>query len=327
MRAFVTGASGFVGSAVVRSLLQRGASVKALVRPTSDLRNLASLDVNLIRGDLRDLQPLADAIRGCDVIFHVAALYSTLPEDARRLYDVNVDGTKQVLQLARSASIPRLVHTSTIGTIGQPKDGSLATEACPFDQWSDASHYAKSKFLGEVQALQANGEGLDVVVVNPAAPVGPGDIKPSSTGQRLIDYLQGRRPSYVRGGINFVPLQDVADGHVLAAEKGQPGERYILGHRDGNLTLEGFCALMERVSGHPAAHVLGRSGEAERVGLARRTLHGLRRVWQRRSPVGNQPVALTCDPSKAIEELGLPQTSLEDAFAAAVAWFQQNGYA
>jgi dihydroflavonol-4-reductase len=327
MRAFVTGASGFVGSAVVRSLLQRGASVKVLVRPTSDLRNLASLDVDLIRGDLRDLQPLEDVIRGCDVIFHVAALYSTSPEDARRLYDVNVDGTKQVLQLARSASIPRLVHTSTIGTIGQPKDGSLATEAYPFDQWSGASHYAKSKFLGEVEALQANGEGLAVIVVNPAAPVGPGDIKPSSTGQRLIDYLQGRRPSYVRGGINFVPLQDVADGHVLAAEKGQPGERYILGHRDGNLTLEGFCALMERVSGHPAAHVLGRYGQAEHVGLARRTLHGLRWVWQRRPPVNNQPLALTCDPGKAIEELGLPQTSLEDAFAAAVAWFRQNGYA
>ena len=166
MRAFVTGASGFVGSAVVRSLLERGASVAALVRPTSDLRNLASLDVDLVRGDLRDLKPLADSIQDCDVIFHVAALYSTSPEDAGRLYEVNVDGTKQVLQLARRARIPRLVHTSTIGTVGQPRDGSLATEACTFDQWSDASHYAKSKFLGEVQALEANGAGLAVVVVN-----------------------------------------------------------------------------------------------------------------------------------------------------------------
>jgi dihydroflavonol-4-reductase len=323
----VTGASGFVGSAVVRSLLQGGANVTGLVRPTSDLRNLASLDVDLVRGDLRDLKPLADAIRGCDVIFHVAGLYSTSPEDARRLYEVNVDGTTQVVQLARKAGVPRLVHTSTIGTIGQPQDGSLATEACRFDQWSDASHYARSKFLGEVKALEANGEELAVVVVNPAAPVGPGDLKPSSTGQRLIDYLQSRRPHYVSGGINFVPVRDVADGHVLAAEKGQPGERYILGHRDGNLTLEGFCALMERVSGHPASHVLGCYRQAEHSGLARRTLHSMRRIWRRRATVGNQPAALTCDPSKAIEQLGLPQTALEDAFAAAVAWFLKNGYA
>jgi len=235
------------------------------------------------------------------------------------------------------SGVPRVVHTSTIGTIGQPADGSLATEAMPFNLWDTASHYAKSKYLAEVVVLTMCERGLPAVVVNPCAPVGPRDIKPSSTGQRLLDYLHGRQPSFVPGGINFVSVEDVAEGHALAAEKGRIGERYILGHKDGNLSLATFLALMERVSGTKPGP--GLSGQRPSyLGAKRAIRHRARRVLsllRRDEPdharfngaaEGFRPLALTCDPSKAVRELGLPQTPLEKAFAEAIAWFKENGY-
>ncbi|MBC7260423.1 MAG: NAD-dependent epimerase/dehydratase family protein, partial [Chloroflexi bacterium] len=188
MRAFVTGATGFVGSAVVRSLLRRGIEVKVLARRNSDLRNIAGLDIEVFYGDLFDEEELTRALRGCDVLYHVAAYYSTDEADSALMYEVNVRGTKTVMRAALRAGVQRVVHTSTIGTIGQPEDGSLATEETPFNLWDTASHYVKSKYLGEIAALAMNGQGLSVVVVNPCAPVGPRDIKPSSTGQRIVDY-------------------------------------------------------------------------------------------------------------------------------------------
>jgi dihydroflavonol-4-reductase len=253
------------------------------------------------------------------------------------MYEVNVHGTKSVMRAALRSGVPRVVHTSTIGTIGQPEDGSLATEATPFNLWDTASHYAKSKYLAEVVVLNMCAQGLPAVVVNPCAPVGPRDIKPSSTGQRLLDYLHGRQPSFVPGGINFVSVDDVAEGHVLAAEKGRIGERYILGHRDGNLSLAAFLALMERVSGTTPGP--GPRGQrSSYLGTKRTFSHGARRVLSllrrdepdraRRNGAaqGFRPLALTCDPSKAVSELGLPQTPLDNAFAEAVAWFKENGY-
>ena len=315
MRAFVTGATGFVGSAVVRSLLGRGAAVKVLVRRTSDLRNIAGLDLEVFYGDLLDEEGLTNALRGCDTLYHVAAYYSTADTDSQIMYEINVRGTKIVMRAALKANVQRVVHTSTIGTIGQPGDGSLATESIPFNLWDTCSHYVKSKYLAELVALGMCDYGLPVVVVNPCAPVGPRDIKPSSTGQRILDYLHGKQPSFVPGGINFVSVQDVAEGEVLAAERGRVGEKYILGHKDGNLLLPDFLVLMERVSG------------MKRPRTARHTLFTLR---PKRSETGFprdlRPRALTCDPSKAIHELGLPQTPLETAFAEAIAWFRENGY-
>ena len=329
MKAFVTGATGFVGSAVVRSLLRRGASVRVLARPSSDLANVAGLDVEVFHGDLLDEEAMIRALQGCDALYHVAAYYpsagSTDEADSRTMYEVNVRGTQVVMRAALKAGVQRAVHTSTIGTIGQPADGSLATEETPFDLWETASHYAKSKYLGEVAALRLCEAGLPVVVVHPCAPVGPRDIKPSSTGQRILDYLHGKVPSFVPGGINFVAVDDVAEGEVLAAEKGHVGERYILGHREGNLRLADFYALMERVCGVKPP-VSRRSLAAEVARRSKLVLSMLGRgkaIPQRGYGV---PRALTCDPSKAIRELGLPQTPLATAIAEAVRWFDEHGY-
>ena len=311
-RAFVTGATGFVGAAVVRCLIKRGALVRALVRPGSDRRNLTGLDIALVEVDLLDERAMREALEGCDWLFHVAAMYSTRDVDSELMYSVNVGGTKTVLSAALQAGVKRVVHTSTIGTIGQPGDGTLATEDTPFTQWASASHYARSKYLSEVAALAMSNRGLPVVVVNPCAPVGPGDLKPSSTGQRILDYVHGKTPCFPAGGINFVPVNDVAMGHVLAAERGRVGERYILGHRDGNLELNGFLELMERVSG---------------VARPRQRRPSLLACLKRRAvPECHTPTALTCDPSKALDELGMPQTPLANAFTAALAWFREQGY-
>ncbi len=327
VRAFVTGATGFVGSAVVRALLHRDVEVRALARPSSDLRNLAGLDVAIVYGDLLQENGLTHALQGCEMLYHVAAYYSTSAADAQKMYEVNVQGTKAVMRAALTAGVRRVVHTSTIGTIGQPGDNRLATEGMPFDHWETGSHYAKSKYLGEVAALSICDLGLPVVVVNPCAPVGPRDIKPSSTGQRILDYLHGELPSFVPGGINFVAVKDVAEGHILAAEKGRVGERYILGHKEGNLRLEDFLQLMERVSGEPIPEhrVIAGMPMVRRARLVLRL--GKRVLARRKSAVRDfRPDALTCDPSKAIGELGLPQTPLEDGFAEAVAWFREHGY-
>jgi len=317
MRAFVTGATGFVGSAVVRSLLRRGVEVRVLARRTSDLRNIDGLDVDVFYGDVLDKACLVSGLRGCDVLYHVAAYYSTDKAKSQLMYEVNVGGTRNVMHAALEAGVRRAVHTSTIGTIGQPADGSLATEETPFNLWDTCSHYVKSKHLGEAAALAMCEQGLEVIVVNPCAPVGPRDIKPTSTGQRIVDYLHGKSPSFVEGGINFVSVQDVAEGHVLAAQKGRVGERHILGHRDGNLLLSDFLSLMESVSG------------MKRPRTASRWPRTLRRArWRGRLTAqrGSRPRTLTCDPSKAISELGLPQTPLQTAFTQAVTWFRENGY-
>lgn len=317
MRAFVTGATGFVGTHVARALLREGAAVRVLARPGSDRRNLADLDVEVVQGDLLEPEPLPGLLAGCDELYHVAAFYSTRPKDGPTMYRVNVEGTRNLLEAALAAGVGRVVHTSTIGTIGRPEDGSLPTEASPFNLWATASDYAKSKVLGEQAALELAERGLPVVVVNPCAPVGPRDVKPTSTGQRIVDYLQGKQPSFVSGGINFVSVADVAAGHLLAARKGQPGQRYILGHAQGNLSLADFFALMKRVSGV----TLAASRRRPLVALRAR----LRSRW-RPPRQGQQPMALTCDPSRAIRELGLPQTPLAEAFAEAVRWFRENGY-
>ncbi|MBC7262833.1 MAG: NAD-dependent epimerase/dehydratase family protein [Chloroflexi bacterium] len=318
MRAFVTGATGFVGSHVAEELLRAGYIVRALVRPGSDVRALTGLDVERVSGSLSDKASLYEAMQGCDLLFHVAAFYSTREEDAAQMYAINVGGTKTILQVAMELGVQRVVYTSTIGTIGQPTDGTLADESVPFERWEESSHYARSKVLAEEAARAAFRAGLAVVIVNPCAPVGPRDHKPSSTGQRIVDYLNGRMPSYLEGGINFIAVRDVAVGHRLAAERGVAGERYILGHADGNLQREDFLRLMERVSGVPRP--LANEGPVR----WRRLFDGL---WRRRRFTQDyRPPALTANPRKAIEELGLPQTPLEEAFAEAVAWYRANGY-
>jgi len=313
MTSLVTGAAGFVGSHVVRALLARGEKVRALVRPTGDLRGLGEMAVEIITGDVRDPRPVARAVAGCDMVYHLAARYSSQPGDAAELYEVNVGGTKCVLRAALAAGAGRVVLTSTIGTTGRPADDTLPTEETSFNLWPSASHYVKSKYLSEVAALRLAEEGLPLIIVHPCAPIGFGDSRPTVTGQRILDFLRGKRPSYLAGGINFIAVRDVAQGHLLAAHKGRVGERYILGHLQGNLSLDEFLKLMAQVSGRTVP-------PAERRGWRARLLR------RAAPPAGFRPAALTADPSKAVQELGLDQTPLHEAFTEAVAWYKGEGY-
>ncbi len=288
--AFVTGAAGFVGGHVVRQLSAAGVQVTALARVEPEMLppELAVLPgVTWVQGDLLAPARWAGWLQGCNALFHMAALYSAQPADAPALYQVNVGGTQAVLAAAAEAGVQVVVHTSTIGTIGRPGDGSLADEDTPFNLWPGASDYWWSQ------------RGLPVVVVHPTAPVGAGDRKPTATGQRIVDFLAGRRPDYPSGGMNLCPVDDIAAGHLLAALRGQPGQRYILGHAAGNLDETAFLGLLAQASRQPAPLVVERRP-------ARR------------------PLSLTGNPQRAIGALGLPQSSLSQAMAEAVAFYRST---
>lgn len=316
MKAFVTGATGFLGGALVRELIADGVPVRALVRGGSDLRLLDGLPLERAEGDLRDRESLLAAMDGCDTLFHVAAFYSTREEDGPLMYEINVVGTRNILQAASALRYGRVVHTSTIGTIGRPPDGSLPNEDVEFNLWDTCSHYARSKYLAELVALNMAREGLSVVVVNPTSPVGAGDVKPSSSGKRILEALSGKTPSFPAGGLNLVAAQDVARGHILAAERGRMGQRYILGNIKGNLALREFLRLLAEAAGAPVA---GPPRESP--------LRTVRRALKKPAPqMGHLPAALTCDCRRAVEELGMPQTALRQALAEAVEWFRRNGY-
>lgn len=304
-QAFLTGGAGFVGGHVARALLAAGVAVRALVRSAAAPGLLAGLDVELVEGDLLAPAGWRERLKGCDTIFHVAAFYSWHPEDARQLYAVNVGGAQALFQAAAEAGVTCIVHTSTIGAIGRPADGSPAGEETPFNLWSTGSNYVRSKWLGEAVALWWNRRGLPAVVVHPAAPVGAGDWRPTATGQRFVSFLAGQRPDYPAGGMNVCPVDDVAMGHLLAAQRGQPGRRYILGHAAGNLNEEAFLALLAQVSGLPTPPPAQR-----------------RYVRFAQYRQGRRSLSLTADPGRAIRELGLPQSDLRTAFAEAVAYYR-----
>jgi dihydroflavonol-4-reductase len=325
MKVFVTGGTGFVGANVVRSLLKRGYQVKALVRGTSDRANLQGLDVELVTGDLND-PDLGPKLRGCQALFHVAAHYSLLQRERDRLFEINVLGTRNILQAAREAGVGRVVYTSSVAAIGVPTDGSIADETYQSAPDRLIGAYKQSKYWAEQEANQAIALGQDIVIVSPSSPIGPFDIKPTPTGDLVLRFLQGRMPAYVDTGLNFVDVRDVAQGHILALEKGVGGDRYILGN--ANLSLKAVLNLLGEITGRkppkyqlPLWLPLGVAWVDEKIlGSLGKTpsvpIDGVRMSQQK----------MFYNPSKAVETLGLPQTEVALALTDAVDWFNRNGY-
>jgi len=332
MNCFVTGASGFIGANLVQELVARGHRVKALLRPGSDLRGLRGADFEGVPGDVSERGKLTVALSGCEWCFHVAASYHLWLRDYSPMYAANVEGTRTVIEAAAAAGCWRIVYTSTVGCIGLPRDvnGRLTAtdEESPVSEAQMSNHYKRSKWQAEQVARELAAKGAPVVIVNPSAPIGPRDVKPTPTGQVLVDFLNRNMPAYVDTGLNWVHVRDVAVGHILAAEKGRVGERYILGHAEGNWTMQQTFAVLEEIAGMPgpklripyavaltAAHLnevlANLTGKAPKAPLA-----GVRMAKYK----------MWFNPGKAIRELGLPQTPPRQAFADAVEWFRANGY-
>ena len=332
MKCFVTGATGFIGSNLVRELLARGHSVKALVRPESDLRALAGLNAGLVTCGMGNGELLRREMDGCDWCFHTAASYHLWLRDYKPMYETNVEGTRNVIEAASHAGCERIVYTSTVGCIGLPKkvNGHFvpSTEADLVDVKELANHYKRSKWEAEMIATKFARQGAPVVIVNPSAPVGPGDLKPTPTGQIIVDFLNRALPAYLETGLNWVHVRDVAIGHILAAEKGQAGQRYILGNADGNWTMKQTLAVLEEITGIPAPKMK----IPHWVAMAAAHVDEGTSFFTKKPP--KAPLAgvrmakykMWFNPSKAIRDLGLPQTPVKQAFADAVEWFRVNGY-
>ena len=326
MKALVTGATGFLGAHIARELLKDGASVRVLVRNGSDKRNLAGIDVEIAQGDLLDRESLAAAVRGCDTLFHAAADYRLWTKNPAGMYAANVDGTENVLRAALAAGLEKVVYTSSVGTLGNRGDGCPGDEAAPVSFEDMSGHYKKSKFLAERKAEAFISRGLPLVIVNPSTPVGPLDIKPTPTGKIIVDFLSGRMPAYLDTGLNLVPVEDCARGHILAARKGRSGEKYILGGKD--ITLAGIFELLAEISGVPAP----------RFCLPYRPILAAAYINAAFSAItGKEPLIplagvqmakklMYFSSKKAKMELGFEVTPVYEALERAVEWFQAKGY-
>jgi dihydroflavonol-4-reductase len=332
MKCFVTGASGFIGANVVHELVGRGHQVKAVVRAGSDLRGLQGAAYEPVTVDLGDQPALAAAMRGCDWCFHLAASYHLWLRDYDQMYRDNVDATRYVVQAAGQAGCTRIVYTSTVGCIGLPRPhhGQLtpSDEETPVSATQMSNHYKMSKWRAEEIAKNLAGKGLPIVIVNPTAPVGPRDVKPTPTGQVIVDFLNRKMPAYLDTGLNWVHVRDVAMGHILAAEKGRIGERYILGHADGNWTMKEAFKVLAEISGLRAPLFRLPFGVALTVAHANEFLARFTGKPPR-APLAGVRMArykMFFNPAKAIRELGLPQTPPREALKDAVAWFRANGY-
>lgn len=326
MKALVTGATGFLGSAVVRELLRNGEEVRVLVRPNTNRLNLQGLDVEETLGDITDVASVRRALRGCDRVYHVAALY-TLADPPQAYYRINVEGTRNVLQAALEAGVHKAVYTSTIAAVGSARGGSPADEDTVWDLGEFFLPYVTTKYQAEFEAWRACAKGLPVVVVNPTAPMGERDVKPTPTGKLIVDFLNGRMPFYPRMYLNVIDADDVAAGHRLAMEKGRPGERYILGGE--NVSVRQILAVLSRLTGvpaprwpipYPAALVAGFLGDLLLTKLlGRPSIVSLSSVRFLKRP-------MHASNRKAVQELGLTLTPLEDCLKKAVRWFHAHGY-
>jgi len=326
MKAFVTGATGFIGASIVRELIKDGHEVRALARPRANRKNIEGLPLEIWEGDLLAPDSLADGITGCDLVFHTAADYRLWTRDPAAMYAANVEGTRAILEAALRADVHRVVYTSSVGTIGNRGDGTPGNETTPVTFADMVGDYKKSKFLAERVAEEFLPRGLPLVIVNPSTPVGVLDIKPTPTGRIIVDILNRAMPAYLDTGLNLIDVEDCARGHLLAAEKGRIGEKYILGNRD--LTLREIFTLLEKISGIPAPKI---RLPYTPILLAAYINDALSRLTGKEPLIPLNGVLMSkkfmfFDSSKAIRELGLPQTPVIEALTKAVAWFRANGY-
>jgi dihydroflavonol-4-reductase len=325
MKALVTGATGFVGAAVARALLNAQWQVRVLARSGSDRSNLRALPVEVHEGDLNHPASLQPALQGCEALFHVAADYRLGARDPEQLYRTNVEGTRAILTAAQAAGVRRIIYTSSVATVGIPKDGTAGQEQTPVALENMIGHYKRSKFLAEEVARDAARDGASVVIVSPSTPVGPGDVKPTPTGQLVLDAAAGRMPAYVDTGLNIVHVDDVAAGHLLAYERGRSGERYILGGED--MTLREILTQIATIVGRrpprirlpygavlPMAYIA--EGFAKITGRSGRlTLEGVRMSRK----------LMFFSSAKAMRELGYSWRAPVLAFEDAIRWFRDTG--
>ena len=326
LKALVTGATGFVGAALARTLCAAGWQVRVLVRAGSDRRNLRALTVEEAPGDLTDSASLGRAVERCDAVFHAAADYRLWVPDPEQMYRANVEGTQKLLEAAHRAGVQRIVYTSSVATIGLPADGGPGTEATPVGLTDMVGHYKRSKFLAEQKALEAAAGGVPVVIVNPAAPVGPRDIKPTPTGRIVLDAALGRMPAYVDTGLNVVHVDDVASGHVLAFHHGRVGERYILGGE--NLPLREILLEVTRLAGRSPPRVRLPHGVVLPIAYAAEFFARLTgkptRVTVDSVRMARKRMYFSSD--KAVRELGYRFRPARLAFEDALRWFREEGY-
>jgi dihydroflavonol-4-reductase len=325
MKKLVTGATGFIGSAIARELIKAGEEVRVLIRKTSDTRNVDNLDVERVYGDIRDGESMRRALQGCDTLFFTAAFFAHWTPDKRLPYEINVEGTKASLQAALEAGVQKVVYTSTNNTLGAhgpvPVD-----ETAEFNHWKTGDHYSISKYLAEIEAKKFIAKGLPLVIVNPTLVIGTHDIKPTPSGQMIIDVATGKMPGYIEGGTNVIDVEDVARGHILAARQGRVGERYLFGNQ--NIAVSDYFKLIAEIAGVKPPSVKIPYHLAVALGY----------VFELGASITKKPPVVTAsevrigrkqefyDCSKAVKELGLPQTPINITIGKALNWFRENGY-
>jgi len=328
LKAFVTGATGFLGAHVARVLAEQGAELRLLVRSTSDLRNIEGLTADRVTGDLRSAASLEKAVSGCDVVFHVAADYRLWVRDPEQMYRSNVEGTRALLEAARKNGVRRVVYTSSVATMGFTSNGHVADEESPVALAHMIGHYKRSKFMAEQVATERGRSGQDVVIVNPSTPIGEMDIKPTPTGRIVVDFLKRKFPAYVDTGLNLVDATECARGHILALEKGRSGERYILGGE--NLTLKQILDKLAAITGRPSPKVKVPYFMALATGVVDELVTGRLRGQEPRATIdavrmGRKKMFVSS--GKAERELGWSIMPVDGALRRATAWFQAKGYA
>jgi dihydroflavonol-4-reductase len=328
MKAFLTGATGFVGGHVARAYAAEGAELRLLTRATSSHKGIEGIAADMVVGDLRQPEQLRTALRGCDALVHVAADYRLWVQDPTEMYAANVDGTRELLRIAREEGVAKVVYTSSVATMGFKSDGSIVDEATPVSLADMIGHYKRSKFMAEQEAIAAARAGQHVMVLNPTTPIGPGDAKPTPTGRIVVDFLNRKFPAYVDTGLNLVDVSEVARMHVAALERGRPGERYILGGE--NLTLKQILDRMSAITGLPSPTKKVPHAVAMAFAFFDEMITGKLRGREPRATVEAVRMGrkfMFASPAKAERELGFRVLPVYGALRAAIEWFAANGYA